>query len=80
MHNAIATCDCQWHVRCISMTHTLLHCHKVARMMWLSLGVLTYSCMLQGDKVKKGQTVAYIEQLGTFVPVEVCKSMPRHAF
>lgn len=26
---------------------------------------------LQGDKVKKGQTVAYIEQLGTFVPVEV---------
>ncbi len=27
--------------------------------------------MVQGDKVKKGQTVAYIEQLGTFVPVEV---------
>lgn len=27
--------------------------------------------VLQGDKVKKGQTVAYIEQLGTFVPVEV---------
>ena len=26
---------------------------------------------MQGDKVKKGQTVAYIEQLGTFVPVEV---------
>ena len=26
---------------------------------------------LQGDKVKKGQIVAYIEQLGTFVPVEV---------
>ncbi|KAL3157598.1 hypothetical protein ABBQ32_012048 [Trebouxia sp. C0010 RCD-2024] len=24
----------------------------------------------EGDKVKKGQTVAYIEQLGTFVPVE----------
>ena len=27
--------------------------------------------MVQGDKVKKGQIVAYIEQLGTFVPVEV---------
>lgn len=26
---------------------------------------------LQGDKLKKGQIVAYIEQLGTFVPVEV---------
>lgn len=29
------------------------------------------TCFLQGDKVKKGQIVAYIEQLGTFVPVEV---------
>ena len=27
-------------------------------------------CM-QGDKVKKGQTVAYVDQLGTFVAVEV---------
>ena len=25
----------------------------------------------QGASVKKGQTLAYIEQLGTFVPVEV---------
>lgn len=31
---------------------------------------------VQGDKVKKGQTVAYIEQLGTFVPVEVSRIMP----
>lgn len=30
-----------------------------------------FDMMVQGDKVKKGQTVAYIEQLGTFVPVEV---------
>ena len=40
---------------------------------------------MQGDKVKKGQTVAYIEQLGTFVPVEVnllyiiyVGALPRH--
>jgi hypothetical protein len=26
---------------------------------------------MQGDKVKKGQTVGYVEQLGTFVAVEV---------
>lgn len=26
---------------------------------------------VQGDKVKKGQTVAYVDQLGTFVAVEV---------
>lgn len=32
---------------------------------------LELEMMVQGDKVKKGQTVAYIEQLGTFVPVEV---------
>ncbi len=32
---------------------------------------LELDMMVQGDKVKKGQTVAYIEQLGTFVPVEV---------
>ena len=29
---------------------------------------------VQGDEVKKGQTLAYVEQLGTFVPVEVCHS------
>ena len=33
---------------------------------------LRYIVGVQGDKVKKGQVVAYIEQLGTFVPVEVC--------
>jgi hypothetical protein len=26
---------------------------------------------LQGDQVKKGQVLAYVEQLGTFVAVEV---------
>jgi len=26
---------------------------------------------LQGTRVKKGQALAYIEQLGTYVPVEV---------
>ena len=31
---------------------------------------------VQGDKVKKGQAVAYIEQLGTFVPVEVRALVP----
>ena len=28
--------------------------------------------MLQGSRVKKGQPLAFIEQLGTYVPVEVC--------
>lgn len=27
--------------------------------------------MLQGDKVKSGQVLGYVEQLGTFVPIEV---------
>lgn len=37
------------------------------------LGCCAYAALafLQGDKVKRGQAVAYIEQLGTFVPVEV---------
>ena len=29
------------------------------------------ACCVQGDKVKKGQVVAYVEQLGTYVPIEV---------
>ena len=27
--------------------------------------------VLQGDKVKSGQVLGYVEQLGTFVPIEV---------
>lgn len=33
---------------------------------------LTKNILLQGSRVKKGQPLAFIEQLGTFVPVEVC--------
>ena len=31
---------------------------------------LRVPCGVQGDKVKKGQVLGYIEQLGTFMPVQ----------
>ena len=31
--------------------------------------------VMQGARVKKGQTLAYVEQLGTFVAVEVSTSL-----
>ena len=30
-----------------------------------------FGAVLQGDEVKKGQALGFIEQLGTYVPVEV---------
>lgn len=36
-----------------------------------SMTSMTAVAWLQGAKVKKGQALAFIEQLGTFVPVEV---------
>lgn len=32
-------------------------------------------CCVQGDKVKKGQALGYVEQLGTHFPVEVRRAL-----